>query len=250
MFYSYILRRAVQPLSDAATPAHPGNRKPAQPLDRSCVAGVDPRIPACKSDKPGEDTANRKNRFSSSVDCANDDARDNGLHPAGVGLRGLQGLRCLPPTEKNGRTGKTGRLLRRPSSAPARRQREKVASVGGRCLSPGRGQTTATESVFTGGTGDSGRRTPHAAPGVWGAEECNELWHGLVRCRACRSFFFALLAWHRKRITNKREKSPESIFQKPPSSCIICFVPSTENDIPINAVVCIIPRCDIRLDHD
>lgn len=179
--YSYILRRAVQPsLPKTFVSTSPGTDSPPQTHGRPmCVAERDSHVLSDKSDKPGTFTSKGENYFSSGCGRSGGDAGQGRLHPTGVGLRGLQGLRCVPPTDKKNRTGRGG-LARRPSSAPARRQHANAGSEG-RYLSRGGGQTTAREVAFTWGKGDSGRGICHTAPGVWGVEECKELQNGLVR---------------------------------------------------------------------
>lgn len=181
LIYSYILRRAVQPsLSKTVIPTSPGTDRPPQPHGRpTCVAEPDSRALIENSDKPEEYASNRENCFSLNRGRSSEDSHRDRLHPTGVGLRGLQGLRFVSPTDKTNQTGR-GRLSRRPSSAPVRRQHEKVVSEA-RYLSRGRGQTTAREATFKAGTGDNGRGIRHTAPGVWGVEECKELRNELVR---------------------------------------------------------------------
>lgn len=181
LIYSYILRRAVQPsLSKTVIPTSPGTNRPPQPHGRpTCVAESDSRALSEKSDKPEDYASNREDCFSLNCSRSSEDSRRDRLYPTGVGLRGLQGLRFVPPTDKTNQTGRA-RLSRRPSSAPVRRQHESVVS-GARYLSPGRGLTTATEATFTAGTGDNSRGIRHTAPGVWGVEECKELRNELVR---------------------------------------------------------------------
>lgn len=198
MFYSYILRRAVQPsLFKTDIPTSSGANKPPQPHGRlTCIAEPESHVLSHTSDKAEEEYPSKGEKwFSLSCDRSSDNTHRDRPHPTGVGLRGVQGLRCVPPTGNINRTRKTGRLSRRPSSAPARRQHEKVVSEG-RYLSPGRGRTTATEATFTSRTGDHGRRIPNAAPGVWGVEECKDLWNGLVRV-GCGSVFLRWM-WQRK----------------------------------------------------
>ena len=151
----------------------------------------------------------------------------------------MQGLRCGPSTEKTNRAG-TGRHSRRPSSAPARRQRENVVSEG-RYLSPCRGRATSTEATFTAGTRDNGGRICHTAPGVWGVEECKELRNALVR--SMWPWFIALDV-----AAEAESKCGEnrSSFLSEPASILFFFAPHGRHVSQFHSV----RRCDIKLNHN
>lgn len=154
---------------DEDYPVH-GRRCAVDP--NSCV----PRYNFAKLEESGSDGGH--NRRSASGDHMGRNTRND--HPAGVGLRGLQGLCIAPGSTKLGQSGST-QLPRRPSSAPARRHRGSVACENKHWLTWQR-QTTAINAVIPTGNREPSCQIFPLAPGTWGAEEQEELRDGLVRC--------------------------------------------------------------------